>query len=266
MNFNPFKKNKPLVSVLRIEGIIQSGGISRPNLVNDVNLSRLIERAFYKGKPKAVALVINSPGGSPVQASLIGARIRRMASETEIPVYAFVEDLAASGGYWISAAADKIYADSSSIVGSIGVISVSFGFHEMLNKFGIERRLYTSGDEKSLLDPFLPQKEEDVKRLKDIQEQIHNEFIQHVKESRGSALQGDDLFSGRFWLGRKALELGLIDGIGHLVPTMKQEFGDKVRFRVYKQKGKLFSGIGIQAVDSILESYEERALRSRYGC
>lgn len=266
MKFSIFKKKPPLVSVMRIEGIIQSGGRPRPNFINDVALSKILERVFKKGKPKAVALAINCPGGSPVQSSLIGARIKRLSSETNIPVYAFVEDLAASGGYWIATTADKIYADTSSIVGSIGVISGSFGFHELLEKSGIERRLYTSGEEKSLLDPFLPQKQEDIARLREIQEQIHQEFISHVKSCRGSTLNGDDLFTGRFWLGGKALELGLIDGIGHLVPTMKTEFGDKVRFRFYAQKNRFLSGFGMQTVDTFMDTIEERSMRSRYGC
>ena len=266
MKLNPFRKKHPLVSVLRIEGIIQSSARSRPNLINDAALAKLAERAFRKGKPKAVALAVNCPGGSPVQASLIGARIKRLSKETNTPVFAFVEDLAASGGYWIAASADKIYVDSCSIVGSIGVISSSFGFHELLGKSGIERRLYTSGEEKSLLDPFQPQKPEDVARLKKVQEQIHLEFINHVKTSRGPALTGDDLFTGRFWLGDRACELGLVDAIGHLVPTMKSMFGDKVRFRLYEQKSRLFPNIGVQFVDAALISMEERAMRARFGC
>ncbi len=262
----PFRKRYPVVSVLRIEGIIQAGARSRPNVINDAALARLIERAFRKGRPKAVALAVNCPGGSPVQSSLIGARIKRVSSETGTPVYAFVEDLAASGGYWVAAAADKIFADPCSIVGSIGVISGSFGFHELLGKSGIERRLYTSGEEKSLLDPFLPQRSEDVARLKEVQEQIHQEFISHVKSCRGPALAGEDLFTGRFWLGEKAVELGLIDGIGHLVPAMKEMFGDKVKFRFYGPKNRLFANFGMRFADETLAVVEERAMRARFGC
>lgn len=266
MRFIPFKRKKhPLVSVLSIDGIIQSSARSRPNLINDSGLKKLIEQAFKKGKPKAVALVINCPGGSPVQASLIGARIKRKSEETGVPVYAFVEDLAASGGYWIAVSADKIYADSCSIVGSIGVISGSFGFHELLHKSGIERRLYTSGEEKSLLDPFLPQKKEDVERLKEVQSLIHQEFIEHVKAERGDKLVDEDLFTGRFWLGHRAAELGLIDEIGHLTPVMQKTFGDKVKFRYYGQKSRLFSNLGLQVVDSAFIGLEERAMRARFG-
>ncbi len=265
MKLIPSLKKHPLVSVLRIEGIIQSSSRSRPYLINDSGLTKIIEQAFKKGKPKAVALAINCPGGSPVQASLIGARIKRLSQETDIPVYAFVEDLAASGGYWLAVTADRIYADSCSIVGSIGVISGSFGFHELLAKSGIERRLYTSGKDKSLLDPFLPEKTQDVERLKEAQEQIHQEFIAHVKSSRGDVLADGDLFTGRFWIGHRAVELGLIDEVGHLAPVMKEKFGDKVKFRFYGPKGRLFSQLGMGALDAALIGLEERAMRARFG-
>ena len=255
-----------MVSVLRFEGIIQSSARMRSAYLSDSAMAAVIERAFKKGKPRAVAVVVNSPGGSPVQSSMIGARIRQMSKETKIPVYAFVEDLAASGGYWIAAAADSIYVDSCSIVGSIGVISSSFGFHDLLGKSGIERRLYTSGEEKSLLDPFLPQKPEDIARLRDVQGQIHETFINHVKECRGQRLKSDDLFTGRFWLGQQAVELGLVDGIGHLVPKMKETFGDQVKFRHYARKKKFFPDFGTQISAAVISALEERAARARFGC
>ncbi len=260
-----FGRRGPLVSVLRIEGIIQPGARPRQGVINDAGLARLVERAFERGRPKAVALAVNCPGGSPVQASLIGARIRRAADKAEIPVYAFVEDLAASGGYWIVAAADKIYADASSIIGSIGVISGSFGFHELLRKTGIERRLYTAGTEKSLLDPFLPQKPEDIERIRDLQKQIHDEFIAHVKTCRGAHLSDEDVFTGRFWLGERAVELGLIDEIGHLTPVMTEMFGEKIRFRQYGLRNRLLGSLGIRLAEDVLTVVEERIMRAGFG-
>ena len=194
----------------------------------------MLERAFRKGKPAAVALEINSPGGSPVQSALIGARIRRLSAETETPVIAFVEDVAASGGYWLAASADEIWADDNSVVGSIGVISASFGAHVLLARQGVERRVYTAGKSKSMLDPFRPENPKDVERLKGLLGDIHENFIAHVKDRRGAKLTSDtDLFTGEIWLARRAQELGLIDGIGHLNPCMKERFGDKVKFRRY---------------------------------
>ncbi|MCY3878713.1 MAG: S49 family peptidase [Rhodobacteraceae bacterium] len=238
----------------------------RTAFLSDSAMSDILDRAFRKGKPKAVALVVNSPGGSPAQSSLIGTRIRRLADETEIPVYAFIEDVAASGGYWIAAAADTVYADSCSIVGSIGVVYSGFGFHRLLDKSGIERRIYTAGDEKSMLDAFSPEKPADVARLKDIQGQIHELFIAHVKARRGSRISDEDLYSGRFWLGQRAAELGLVDGIAHLEPKMKELFGARVKFRHYARRRKIFSSIGSQFTDALINDLEERAARARYGC
>jgi signal peptide peptidase SppA len=192
-----------------------------------------IERAFRPQKLAAVALAINSPGGSPVQSSLIAKRIRALATEKSVPVVAFVEDAAASGGYWLACAADEIFADPSSIVGSIGVVSGGFGFPDMIKRLGIERRLHTSGDNKAMLDPFSPEKPDDVERLKAIQADIHEAFKQHVRERRGGRLKASDetLFNGEFWTGGRALDLGLIDGLSDLRTTMRQRFGDKVRLR-----------------------------------
>lgn len=259
----PFVKSDPTVAVLRLSGVIASG--TRGTL-SDQALAPLLQRAFTRGKPDAVVLQINSPGGSPVQSSLIGSRIRRLAEEKEVPVYAFVEDVAASGGYWLASAADKIWADESSVVGSIGVISASFGAHEFLVKQGFERRVYTAGKSKSMLDPFRPEKEEDVERLKVILEDLHKNFIGHVKARREGKLDtGTDLFTGEVWLAGKALELGLIDGIGHVVPKMKEIFGDKVRFRPYEIRRPFFRRLGTSMVEDAFAGLEERAAYARFG-
>lgn len=262
--FIPFVKSPPTVSVLRLQGIIAAQG--RGAALNDAGLAGLIQKAFTKGKPSAVALSINSPGGSPTQSSLIAARIRRLADEKNIKVYAFVEDVAASGGYYIAAAADEIWVDRHSIVGSIGVISAGFGFHELMTRYGIERRVYTAGKSKSMADPFRPENPEDVARLKALQEHIHAGFIDHVKTRRGSKLTTEtELFAGDIWVGDSAIETGLIDGVGHLVPKMKDLFGDKVSFRVFQQKKPLLGRLGAQVTDDALSAIEDRAAFARFG-
>ena len=259
----PFVKSDPTVAVIRLSGVISASG---RGFLNDINLTPVIEKAFARGKPAAVVLEINSPGGSPVQSSLIGARIRRLAEEKEVPVIAFVEDVAASGGYWLAAAADEIYADESSVVGSIGVISASFGAHEFLAKQGIERRVYTAGKSKSMLDPFRPENPEDVARLKGLLEDIHQNFKDHVTARRNGKLPEDqDLFTGEVWLARRATELGLIDGIGHLKPMMKERFGDKVKFRRYGVRKPFLSRFGARIFDDALYALEERSAFSQYG-
>ncbi|MEO0678655.1 MAG: S49 family peptidase, partial [Pseudomonadota bacterium] len=218
------------------------------------------------GKKAAVALVINSPGGSPVQSALIGARIRRLAEEKEVPVYAFVEDVAASGGYWLAAAADEIFVDLSSVVGSIGVISAGFGLTGAIEKIGVERRVLTAGKSKSMNDPFRPQKEEDLERLKGLLEDIHGTFIDHVQTRRGAKLADDDrLFTGEIWVGRKGVDVGLADAVGHLIPVMKERFGKKVRFRRYGQRRPLLSRLGAQALGDVSHSIEERAAYAQFG-
>lgn len=260
----PFFKSKPVVAVLRLEGVISSA--TRGVTLNDTALAPMIERAFKRRKPDAVALVINSPGGSPVQSSLIAARIRRLADEKKIPVYAFVEDVAASGGYWLASAADEIWVDPSSIIGSIGVISANFGFHDFIDRHGVERRVYTAGKSKSTLDPFQPEKPADVKRLKAILEQMHITFIDQIKRRRdGKLAEGTDLFTGEFWIGQTGVDLGLADGIGHLVPKMQDRFGDKVKLLRYSQKRPLLSRFGAQLVGGALGAVEDRALYARYG-
>ncbi|SHG70129.1 S49 family peptidase [Marivita hallyeonensis] len=261
--FIPFMKSDPVVSVVRLQGTIAAG--TRGTL-SDASLRGMLEKAFRKGKPAAVALEINSPGGSPAQSSLIGARIRRLAEEHEVPVYAFVEDVAASGGYWIASAADEIFADQSSILGSIGVISASFGAHVFLQRQGIERRVYTAGKSKSMLDPFKPETEEDVARLNKLLGQLHDTFINQVKTSRGDKLADDpDLFTGEVWIGQHAVDVGLADAVGHLVPVMKERFGDKVQFRRYEQRRPFFARFGAQLTQDALVALEERAEFARYG-
>lgn len=263
IRFNPFSKRSKSVAVVRLAGAISAG--SRGGL-SDQSLAPMIEKAFRRGKPDAVALVLNSPGGSPVQSALIGARIRRLAEEKNIPVYAFVEDVAASGGYWLAAAADEIYVDRSSIVGSIGVISAGFGAHEFLERHGIERRVHTAGKSKSMMDPFRPEKEEDVARLTSLLEQIHVVFKDHVLARRAGKLkEGEDLFTGEIWVGEKAIEAGLADGIGHLVPVLKEKFGDDVRLRRYDRSRSLTQRLGMRIANDALDGLEERASFARFG-
>lgn len=262
-NWLPFVKSDPTVAVIRLSGIIAQG--SRGAL-NDAALAPVIEKAFGRGKPVAVALLVNSPGGSPVQSSLIGARIRRLADEKKVPVIAFVEDVAASGGYWLAAAADEIYADRSSVVGSIGVISASFGLDGFIKRYDIERRVYTAGTSKSQLDPFRPENPDDVERLKGLLEDIHVNFKDHVSDRRAGKLPEDrDLFTGEVWLAEKATELGLIDGVGHIVPVMKERYGKKVRFRVYGPRRSFFSRFGARLMNEAFDGLEERAAFARFG-
>jgi serine protease SohB len=262
-------RRRDRVTVLRLEGVIGSGSRFGAPALTDARLAPLVEAAFRRGKPKAVALAINSPGGSPAQSSLIAARIRRLADELKIPVHAFVEDVAASGGYWLATAADRIHVDANSIVGSIGVISASFGFQDLLARHGVERRVHTAGADKSMLDPFRPERPEDVERLERFQAQIHRNFIAQVKARRGARLAGDDLFTGEIWIGDAALAVGLADEVGHLVPTMRALYGDDLRFTGVAPRRPLFRRLGLpgvgEAVDSALERVEARALWARFG-
>ncbi len=259
----PFIKNPPLVSVVRLTGMIGTGGRST---LNDAAMAPLLEKAFRRGKPAAVALEINSPGGSPVQSSLIASRIRRLSEETKVPVFAFVEDLAASGGYWLAVAADEIWADANSVLGSIGVISSGFGAHVLLARQGVERRVYTAGESKSMLDPFRPENPEDVARLRVILDDLHGNFIAHVKARRGTKLTDDaDLFTGEIWAAQRATALGLIDGIGHIKPKMQDRFGTKVQFRRYAMRRPVWSRFGAQMAQDALFGIEERAAFARFG-
>lgn len=263
MRWNPFVPAKPVVSVVRLSGLIAQG--TRGSL-NDAGIGPVLDKAFRKGKPKAVALIVNSPGGSPVQSSLIGARIRRLSEEKKVPVHAFVEDVAASGGYWIACAADDIWTDETSITGSIGVISAGFGLHEFIERYGIHRRVHTAGESKSMMDPFRPEKEEDVERLHRMLEQIHGSFIDHVKRRRGERLdESADLFTGEIFVGRKAAEVGLTDGVAHMVPKMKELYGKDVRFASYGQRRPFFRRFGVGLLGGIEAEMTERAAFARFG-
>ena len=263
--FLPFIKQDPFLPVIRLTGTIAASGRVGA-VLNDTALAPVIERAFARGKPRAVALLINSPGGSPAQSSLIAARIRRLADEKSLPVHAFVEDAAASGGYWLATAADDIWIDASSIVGSIGVISAGFGLHDLIARYGVERRMHTAGRSKSLLDPFSPEKPEDVVRLRGYLDQMHETFIAQVRARRGDRLKdGEDLFTGDFWIGQRAVDLGLADGVGHLVPRLKALYGDKVRLVPMGVRRPLFQRFGAELAGAALAGLEDRALWARYG-
>ena len=277
---------KPTVPVLRFSGPIGMATPLRPGL-SIATAAGAIEKAFSLSKTPTVAITINSPGGSPVQSHLIFKRIRQLAQEKRKRVYVFCEDLAASGGYFLALAGDEIYADPSSIVGSIGVISSGFGFDKAIEKLGVERRVYTAGNSKSTLDPFLPEKPEDVERLKSLQRDVHDVFIGIVKERRGQKLKAPDseLFTGAFWSGPKAAEFGLIDGLADLRSKMHELHGDKVRLKVVPlQSGGLLSrfrrmsdGLSFDLprttcdafsptfADDIVSAIETRALWSRFG-
>jgi serine protease SohB len=270
-----FRSDVPVVPVVRFSGVIGAAVPLRPGL-SLATTARTIERAFKVRNARAVALIINSPGGSPAQSHLIFQRIRQLAAEKTIPVFAFIEDIGASGGYMLACSADEIVADVYSLVGSIGVVGGSFGFEKLIDKLGIERRLYTSGERKAMLDPFLPEKPEDVKRLKAIQKDIHERFIALVKERRGGRLKGTDktLFSGEFWTAANALELGLIDNIGDLRSFLRSRYGDKVRTPLISAEkswlGRRLPGLGKVELpsglaDEAISALEERAIWSRYG-
>ncbi|HEY0567685.1 MAG TPA: S49 family peptidase [Xanthobacteraceae bacterium] len=274
-----FRGDVPVVPVVRLSGTIGFSTPLRPGLTLTA-LARTLDRAFSYRHAKAVAIVINSPGGSAVQSHLIFGRIRQLAETKGVPVIAFVEDVAASGGYMIACAADEIIGDPSSIVGSIGVVGGSFGFHRLIEKIGVERRLYTSGEHKAMLDPFLPEEPGDVQRLKAIQREIHDSFIALVK-GRRLHLSGDEaeLFSGEYWTGRRALELGLIDGLGDVRTVLRERFGDKVLTPLIASDrgwfGRRAQGVGAAGLellegrtgfaDDIVSALETRALWARFG-
>ena len=228
-----FRARSPLVAVVRLSGVIGSVLPLRPGLSLSV-VAPALERAFSTRGAKAVAIIVNSPGGSAVQSHLIFRRIRAHAEESKLPVFVFVEDAAASGGYMIACAGDEIFADPSSLVGSIGVLSASFGFDRLMERFGIERRLHTAGDKKAMLDPFRPERPEDVERLKAIQANVHETFKHLVETRRRARLHGEpgEVFSGAVWTGSEALALGLIDGLGDIRSVMRERYGDKVQLRL----------------------------------
>jgi signal peptide peptidase SppA len=273
---------REVIPVLRLSGTIGAATPLRQGL-SIAGCATALERAFSIKNAPAVVLQINSPGGSPVQSRLIYERIRLLARQKKKKVYAFAEDVAASGGYMIACAADEIYADGSSLIGSIGVLSSGFGFVHLIHKLGVERRVYTAGENKFQLDPFKPEKPEEIKRLKRIQEIVHQDFIALVKESRGDriASAGDTLFTGEFWSGRQALELGLIDGIMDMRTKMRSVYGDDVRLRLVSIERGFFRrrfgldssmsgaeyGVGFAKgfADDLISALEERAIWARFG-
>jgi len=270
-----FQNPPAVVPVVRLAGVIGSMGPGRGGLTL-TGIEKNLEKAFEMDGVKAVALAINSPGGSPVQSALIGMRIRALSQEKDVPVIAFTEDVAASGGYWIACAADEIFAANSSIIGSIGVISAGFGATELLEKIGIERRLHTSGTRKGMLDPFLPEQPDHVKRLKALQKEIHEEFKGHVRDRRGERLKGDekDLFSGEFWTGKHAVELGLVDGVGEMRQVLRERFGEKVKLKKIEQPKswiqrrfgmEMKSGLAGDWADGLMSAVEQRQMWNRYG-
>jgi signal peptide peptidase SppA len=260
----PFRKGGPIVPVVRLHGVITAE--VRPGRLNIESVAPLLDRAF-RMRGNAVAIIVNSPGGSAVQSRLIAKRIRDLAAEHHKHVLVFVEDAAASGGYFIATAGDEIIADPSSIVGSIGVIFAGFGFPRALDKLGIERRVHTSGKNKSTMDPFLPERAEDIERIKALESDIHHVFIDWVKSRRGSKLTApdDELFTGEFWSGVRGLELGLIDALGDLHETLRRRFGDKVRVRVIEPKRGLFQLPRIGLAADMTAALEDRAHWTRLG-
>jgi serine protease SohB len=271
-----FRADVALVPVVRLSGIIGFSTPLRPGLTIS-GMSRALDRAFAMRRAKAVALLINSPGGSPVQSHLIFRRIRQLAREKNRPVIGFIEDVGASGGYMIACAADEIVCDASSIVGSIGVVGGSFGFDKLMEKIGVQRRLYTAGERKAMLDPFLPEKPEDVERLKQIQNEIHQNFIALVKERRAERLRGPEktLFSGEYWIGTRAVELGIADTLGDLRGTLRERYGKDVMTPLVSAERGFFARQlrgsierlwpGPALADEMISALEERALWSRFG-
>lgn len=264
-----WKGKRPRVALIRLQGVISPAASPLRRGLNIETLEPLLKKAFGMKGIKAVVLLVNSPGGSPVQSALIGARIRQLARKHDCPVLAFCEDAAASGGYWLAASADEIYAHGSSIIGSIGVISAGFGFPEALAKLGVERRVYTSGESKSVLDPFQPERADDVARIKNLQADIHQQFIDWVRQRRAARLQeeAEPLFTGAFWTGRRALELGLIDRLGNLNDILEEKFGpqlDIVTISPRKRLGLLGNSVAL-AAQSLIHTAEDRAWWARLG-
>tara|TARA_B110000116_G_scaffold8244_1_gene7006 strand:- start:95 stop:907 length:813 start_codon:yes stop_codon:yes gene_type:complete len=268
--FKSLFSNSIEIPTLRLSGVIGQAGFMRSGL-NITALDQLIDKLFSNKKSPAVALIINSPGGSPTQSSLIAEKIIKKSKQKNKKVMAFVEDVAASGGYWLACASDEIYIDTNSILGSIGVISPGFGFVELIKKIGIERRVYTSGKSKSFLDPFKAAKEDDIERLQSIQEQIHENFIEYVKKRRGSKIIEKDfneVFSGLFWVGQKAIDLGLADGLGSIYDIIEKKFGKKAKIKFIDQKKSFIQkrlSSSLLDADALIQKIEEKTLWSRFG-
>jgi len=272
-----FRDPPPVVAVIPLAGVIGRLGPVRRGL-SLAGLASMIERAFKLRRLAAVALAVNSPGGSPVQSALLAKRIRDLADEKDVPVYAFAEDVAASGGYWLALAADEIYADANSVIGSIGVVSGGFGFTQAIKRLGIERRLHTAGDRKAMLDPFRPEKASDVRHLEGLQRDIHDSFKAQVLERRGARLKANhkELFSGAFWTGARALEMGLIDGLGDMRGVLRGKFGERVRLKRVSPVEPLWRRFGLPGADAprpapgdwaatAIAAVEERLLWNRFG-
>jgi signal peptide peptidase SppA len=277
-----FRRGVAVVPVVRLSGLIGAVTPLRPGMTL-AGIARTLERAFGMRNAKAVALLINSPGGSPVQSRQIYLRIRQLAAEKKLPVLVFVEDVAASGGYMIACAGDEIFCDPSSILGSIGVVGGSFGFQELIKRIGVERRLYTAGEHKAMLDPFLPEDRDDVARLKAIQREIHTIFISLVKQSRGARLKSSDdvLFTGEYWAGETSVSLGLADAIGDLRSTLRARYGEKVLTPVIAPATGLLSGLfgrrapgagslslsdGLAGLpEELISALESRAIWAKFG-
>jgi signal peptide peptidase SppA len=276
-----WRRGAAIVPVVRLSGVIGAVTPLRPGMTL-AGVAKMLERAFATRNAKAVALVINSPGGSPVQSRQIYLRIRQLATEKKLPVLVFVEDVAASGGYMLACAGDEIFCDPSSILGSIGVVGGSFGFQELIRKIGVERRLYTAGEHKAMLDPFLPEDPDDVARVKALQREIHAIFIALVKQSRGTRLKGaeDVLFSGEYWAGETSISLGLADAIGDIRSTLRARYGDKVQMPVIAPPAGLLAGLmgrksgagtevaldGLAGLpDEVISALETRAIWAKFG-
>src|SRR6201747_76383 len=275
------RRGTAVVPVVRLSGVIGAVTPLRPGMTL-AGVARMVERAFAMKNARAVAVVINSPGGSPVQSRQIYLRIRQLAAEKSLPVLVFVEDVAASGGYMIACAGDEIFCDPSSILGSIGVVGGSFGFQDLIKRIGVERRLYTAGEHKAMLDPFLPENPDDVARVKSLQREIHAIFIALVKQSRGSRLKGaeDVLFSGEYWAGETSVSLGLADAIGDSRSTLRARYGDKVQMPVIAPPAGLLAGLmgrksgagtavaldGLAGLpDELISALETRAIWAKFG-
>lgn len=272
------EREKPVVSVVRLHGVISAAAGPLPrSVINAAALEKTLTRAFAPDRLVAVALLINSPGGSPTQSALVADRIRGLADEKKVPVIAFCEDVAASGGYWLACAADEIFAHPTSLVGSIGVVSQGFGLDGLIERFGVQRRLYTAGTSKARLDPFLPEKQEDVAWLRDLQDELHGLFKDWVTARRGERLQsGDDLFTGEIWTGARAIERGLVDGLGTARAVLKERFPDAEQVAVEGRKpllarlglGGAPAARGATSTDLLLgvaQAAEIRATWARYG-
>lgn len=251
-----FCHKKEKIAVIELRGVIGNVGLSKQGINIEI-VNKLLENVEKLSSLKAIALVINSPGGAPAQAEIIAKRIRAFAARKKLPIISFVEDVAASGGYWLACVGEEIFVSETSIVGSIGVIVRNFGFVEAIKKLGIERRVYTEGENKNILDPFMPEKESDIEILTSVQKDIYESFKEYVRSRRSNLREDKDLFSGRFWSGKASVELGLVDAIGEMQETMKARYGEKIEFcYLTKEKNKILKLLGLRAEkESLIEEF-----------